>query len=42
VFYKIENMLTVQPEGSCFPTLFRVDVVVTERREMRDHVHEAK
>jgi hypothetical protein len=41
-FEKIENMLTVQPDGSCFPTQFRLAVVATEWREMRDHVHEAK
>ena len=41
-FAKIENMLTVLPDGSCFPTQFRVGIIATEWREMRDHVYNAK
>lgn len=40
-FSKIENMLTIQPDGSCFPTQFRIAVRETEWREMRDHVRNA-
>ncbi len=40
-FSKIENMLTVQPDGSCFPTLFRIAVRETEWQELRDHVRNA-
>lgn len=40
-FSKIENMLTVQSDGRCFPTQFRIAVHQTEWREMRDHVRES-
>lgn len=41
-FSKIETMLAVQPDGSCFPTQFRIAVRETEWPEMREHVHETK
>lgn len=41
-FSKIETMLTVRPDGTFFPTQFRIAVSKTEWREMRDHVHMAK